>query len=113
MAVRTNTQVDGSTRYVAICRTVGGKQKSAGTFPTRKEADAAYLAAKAKVMLGIDPSASPGTVYPAAVKGGETVSSFAERWLPRHELSSHAREVYEWTVKRYIIPRFGAMAVAD
>ena len=59
MAVRTNTQVDGSTRYVAICRTVGGKQKSAGTFPTRKEADAAYLAAKAKVMLGIDPSASP------------------------------------------------------
>src|SRR5215469_16833606 len=94
-------------------RTTDGTQRSAGTYATRREAEGAYLEAMGKVMRGIDPSAKSQTVYPAQIRGGETVSAFAGRWLPRHELSSHAREVYEWVVAKYIIPKFGAKAVSE
>jgi hypothetical protein len=81
VAVQVRKSVNGSA-YQAIYRTVDGKQKSAGTFSTKREADAAYLEAMAKVLRGIDPSAETETVYPAAVSGGITVSAFAEQWLP-------------------------------
>src|SRR5215472_11422431 len=88
-----------------------GKQQSGGTFKTRREAEKAY--AKAKVLDGVDPSAKSQTVYPARVSRGITVAAYAEAWLPHHELSGHAREVYQWVLAKYIVPRFGAQAVSQ
>jgi hypothetical protein len=99
VAVRVKKTQQG-TKYMALYRTTTGKQKSAGTFDTRREAEGAYLEAISKVMRGIDPSAKETTVYPSQIRGSETVSAFADRWLPQHELSSHAREVYEWVLAR-------------
>ena len=113
MAIRVNTTVSGETTYTAIYRTTDGKQKSAGTFPTRKLAEAAYMAAKAQVLKGVDPSAKAETVYPDQVKGGISVAAYVAQWLPEHELSGHGREVYEWVVKRYIVPALGTEAVAE
>lgn len=44
MAIKV-TQTRYSTRYLALYRTVGGAQKSAGTFSSRDEAPAAYMEA--------------------------------------------------------------------
>jgi integrase len=106
-------------RFTAVYRTVDGSQKSAGTFSTKKEANAAYMAAKAKVLRGSDPSSPETTVYPGGTGKGITVAAFAEKWLPEHrtpkglELSPHARRSYESMLEAHIIPRFGATPVRD
>lgn len=98
--------------HTAVYRTVDGTQKSAGTFPDRKKAKAAYTQAVAKVQRGSDPSAPETVVYPAQGQGGETVSAFAARWLPEHRLEPHSRRAYKSMLHAHINPRFGATAVS-
>lgn len=100
-------------RYTAVYRTVDGSQKSAGTFASRKEAEAAYWDAAVKVSKGIDPSV-PETVVSAATAGGKvTVESYVNQWLPDHKLEPHSRRSYEGMMAAHILPRFGSKPVAE
>jgi hypothetical protein len=111
VAIRSTNTLYG-TRWMALYRTTDGKQKSAGTFGTRKEAEAAYMAAKAQVLRGTDPSAKVQTVYPAEVGGTVTVSAYADAWIEKHSLSGHARENYRWILNAHLRPALGAMPVS-
>jgi hypothetical protein len=79
------------TRFLALYRDSSGRQKSAGTFSTKKEAQGAYLKAKADVLRGVDPAAKnrePVTAYPKVRNGHMTVSAFAARWIDEHLLQA-------------------------
>lgn len=101
------------TRYLALYRNVDGKQKSAGTFSTRREAEAAYMEAKAKVLRGIDPALPVREVAPLSPGGGMTVAQWADEWFPRHELSGNARISYGYKLTNYILPKFGQRPIAS
>ncbi|MGB6457630.1 MAG: tyrosine-type recombinase/integrase [Streptosporangiaceae bacterium] len=104
-------------RYTAVYRTVDGTQKSAGTFGTRKEAEAAYWDAAVKVSKGIDPSLPQITVYPTTVGGKITVEAFADHWLPEHArlkpLEPHTQRSYETMLHAHIIPRWGSTPISN
>ncbi len=101
------------TSYTAVYR-YQGIQKSAGSYPERKLAEAAYMEAMAKVLRGIDPSAKPETVYPGQKRGELTVAAFAERWIEEHPLESErTRYNYRNRLSLYILPRFGAEPMSD
>jgi len=48
-STRARVGQDGSTRYVALYRDLRGRQRSAGTFTTEKQADKAWQRAEALV----------------------------------------------------------------
>jgi integrase len=100
-------------RYTAVYRTTDKTQKSAGTFGTRKEAEAAYHDAMGKVLRGIDPSAPVLTVYPSTAGGQITVLGFTEPWIEKHDVSHNVRLTYKSCLKLHIIPRFGARPIGD
>jgi integrase len=100
-------------RYNAMYRTVGGAQKSAGTFSDKKLAQAAYNEAIAKVLRGIDPSKPEITVYPGQVAGQVTLDAFAWPWIEKHDVTHNVRETYKSCLNHYIIPKLGARPLAD
>ena len=51
-STRARAGQDGSTRYAALYRDLRGRQRSAGTFTTEKQADKAWQRAEALVESG-------------------------------------------------------------
>jgi integrase len=96
---------DGKVRYAAIYRDLKGRQRSAGTFATERQADRAWQRAESGIALGRlgDPR-----------RGRQTFRQYVEEtWLPNHQIEVTTRERYTYGVYRHLMPEFGAMRMID
>jgi Phage integrase, N-terminal SAM-like domain len=96
---------DGKPRYVALYRDLKGRQRSAGTYPSRRQADRAWQRAEARLELGRvgDPA-----------KSRQTFRQYVEEtWLPNHEVEATTRAGYTYVLYRHLMPDFGPMRMID
>ena len=99
------TGVAGKPRYTAIFEDARGKRRSAGTYPTKKEADRAWAAAEADALLGHGHDPRRGKVtFRTYVTG---------TWFPNHQLEDTTRQRYSYQINKYLLPEFGAMRMSD
>lgn len=103
--VETRAGRDGKPRYIAKYRDVRGRKQSAGTFGTKREANAAWQRAEVRMAEGqlADPR-----------RGRQTFQWYVEeKWLPHHVIEATTREKYTYYLKAHILPEFGPMKMAD
>lgn len=96
---------DGKPRYTAYYVDVKGRERSAGTFSTKAEANKAWQREESKLAEGRvgDPA-----------RGRVTFHHYVEdTWLPHHVMEPSTRESYTYTIRRHIIPEFGSMRMID
>ena len=102
---RKRTGGDGKPRYTAYYLDLRGRQRSAGTFATKKDANDAWKAAEANVRAGKqgDPS-----------RGKQTFQTYVlDKWLPHHLLEPGVRSDYEGQIRRRLLPFFGPMKMRE
>jgi integrase len=102
---RVRTGRDGKPRYTAYYWDIRGRERSAGTFPNKKEADRAWQRAETKVAEGRagDPK-----------RGRQTFCRYVtEEWLPGHEMELRTRENYVYHLDRRIMPEFGPLRMVE
>jgi integrase len=102
---RVRTSRNGKPRYTAYYWDVRGKERSAGTYSSRKDADDAWQTAEAKVREGraSDPR-----------RGRQRFRQYVEeQWFPNHRLELRARENYTYYLNRHIIGWFGPMRMIE
>jgi len=102
---RERVGADGKVRYAATYRDLRGRQRSAGTFGNRRQADRAWQRAEGKVAQGYlgDPS-----------RGRRTFRDYVEQtWLPNHEIEASTRQSYTYVLRVRILPEFGEMRMMD
>jgi hypothetical protein len=86
---------DGRSRHTADYLDLRGRETSAGTFATRREADRAWQRAEAKVAEG-----RAGT----AARGRQTFRRYVEEeWLLHHVLEPSTREGYTYSLHAHAI----------
>ena len=95
-------------RFIGLYRDADGRQRSAGTYPTKREA----LKAAKLAELGVMPVKAE-EAYPIQIRGKVTVASYAYAWLPSHPVSPRTREVYAQILQKHIIPVLGGRTLAD
>lgn len=102
---RRRTGRDGRPRYTAYYRDLRGREMSAGTFATKREADRAWQRAEAKVAEG-----RAGT----GARGRQTFRRYVEQeWLPHHVMEPSTRESYTYFLYAHILDWFGDMRMID
>jgi integrase len=94
-------------RFTGIYRDNAGKQKSAGTFATEREAIKAAQHAEAVANPPV-----PAEVHATQKRGKATVAAHAPRWLAKQIIEETSRETYRRTSAR-IVAHLGGMAVDD
>ena len=104
-STRLRTDGHGQTRYVALYRDLRGRQRSAGTFPSAKQADKAWQRAEALVESG-----RLGDLR----RGRQTFRTYVETtWLPAHQIEASTRERYTYMIAKHLMPEFGPMRMID
>jgi integrase len=96
---------DGRPRYTAYYWDIRGRERSAGTFSSKKDADKAWQREEAKVAEGRagDPR-----------RGRQTFERYVrEEWLPSHVMELRTRENYSYYLDRRILPEFGPMRMVE
>lgn len=102
---RRRTTGDGRSRYTAYYLDLRGRETSAGTFASRREADRAWQRAEAKVAEG-----RAGT----GARGRQTFRRYVEEeWLPHHVMEPSTREAYTYSLHAHGIDWFGDMRMID
>jgi hypothetical protein len=102
---RERTRKDGTVRYTGVYRDLRGRQRSAGTYPSRRLADKAWQRAEAKLELGR--TGDPGL-------GRQTFRQYVEEtWLPNHEMEATTRQGYTYVLYKHLMPEFGTMRMMD
>jgi integrase len=94
-------------RWTGLYRDTQGRQKSAGTYDSEREALRA-----AEHQEALARPTEPIEVYPGRRRGKVTVASYGPQWLDGLSLEPNTRATYENSLK-HIIKRIGGMAVAD
>src|ERR1039457_2953428 len=96
---------DGSVRYTALYRDLKGRQRSAGSFTTQRQADRAWQRAESRVAQG--QLGEPG-------RGRQTFRDYVEKtWLPNHEIEASTRQSYTYVLRHRVLPEFGSMRMID
>jgi integrase len=96
---------DGRPRYTAYYWDAKDRERSAGTFPNKKDADRAWQRAEAKVAEGR--LGDPG-------RGRQTFQAYVEQvWLPGHQVEATTRQSYTYSIYKNLMPEFGAMRMID
>lgn len=95
-------------KYMALYRGPDGRQKSAGSYPTKKEALRAGRLAEAGM-----PPVKTETVYASKVRGKATVASYSLEWFANHPMSAHTRYVYDQVLRVHILPALGGRVLSD
>lgn len=104
-STRARAGQDGKTRYVALYRDLRGRQRSAGTFSSERQADKAWQRAEALVESG-----KIGDLR----RGRQTFRHYVETtWLPAHQIEASTRERYTYMIGKHLIPEFGSMRMID
>jgi integrase len=97
--IKTRTTDDGDTRFVACYRDPEGRQRSAGTYSTRRAAERAAHREEARVRDGAWHDHSRGQV------------TFAEYvhtvWLPSKHVETSTLAAYRSYLDKHFIPTFG------
>ncbi|MFI9847382.1 tyrosine-type recombinase/integrase [Nonomuraea sp. NPDC051941] len=96
---------DGKPRYTAYYWDIKGRERSAGTFSNKKEADKEWQKAEAKVAEGRvgDPK-----------RGRQPFERYVlDTWLPNHEMEATTRQKYTYAIHKHLIPEFGALRMVD
>jgi integrase len=102
---RERTGKDGTVRYIAVYRDLRGRQRSAGTYPSRRLAEKAWQRAEVRMELGR--TGDPGL-------GKQTFRQYAEEtWLPNHEVEVTTRQNYTYVLYKHLMPAFGTMRMID
>jgi integrase len=102
---RLRTGLDGKPRYTAYYWDIRGRERSAGTFPNKKDADKAWQREEGKVAEGRagDPR-----------RGRQTFRRYVtEEWLPGHVMEARTRENYVYYLDRRILPEFGPLRMVE
>jgi integrase len=102
---RVRTGRAGKPRYTAYYWDVRGRERSAGTFASRKAADRAWQHEEAKVAEGRagDP-----------LRGRQTFGRYVtEEWLPNHQMEARTRENYTYYLECRLLPWFGGMRMVE
>jgi integrase len=95
----------GKPRYTAYYCDIRGRERSAGTFSSKKEADKAWQREEAKVSEGRagDP-----------LRGRQLLQRYVlDEWLPNHQMEARTRENYTYYLDSRILPWFGAMRMTE
>jgi integrase len=96
---------EGKPRYTAYYIDVKGRERSAGTFSTKKEAEKGWQRAEAKLAQGrVGDPARGRMMFQRYVE---------ESWLPNHELEATTRQSYTYSLYKHIMPEFGSMRMID
>ncbi len=96
---------DGAVRYTALYRDLRGRQRSAGTFTTEKQADRAWQRAEARLAEG-----RVGNPR----RGRQTFRAYVEgEWLPNHVIEATTRQCYTYVLNRHLLPELGPMRMAE
>jgi hypothetical protein len=96
---------DGRTRYTALYRDLRGRERSAGTFTTERQATRAWQRAESQLEAGRvgDPR-----------RGRQTLRSYVQNgWLPNHVIEATTRETYRYVLNRYLLPELGDLRMAE
>jgi integrase len=97
--IKTRTTDDGDTRYVACYRDPEGRQRSAGTYPSRRAAERAAHREEAKVRDGAWHDHSRGQI---------TFATYVETvWLPSKQVETSTLAAYRSYLDKHFIPTFG------
>jgi integrase len=102
---RKRTGRDGRPRYTAYYWDIKGRERSAGTFGSRKDADKAWQRADAKLAEGRigDPA-----------RGRMTFQRYVEEiWLPHHVVEPTTRQSYVYSIHKHLMPEFGPMRMVE
>lgn len=95
----------GTPRYTAYYTDARGRRCSAGTYSSKKAADAAWQDAEALQRAG-----RPGDQRAGRIRFGDYVD---ELWFPHHVLEPTTRQSYRYCLNKHILPWFGPMRMAD
>ena len=96
---------DGRPRYTAYYLDIRGRERSAGTFGRKKDAEDARKNAEAAIRAGRrgDPSL-----------GKRLFETYVLReWLPHHQLEPGVRSEYARQIRKHLLPFFGPMRMRD
>jgi len=97
--IKTRVTDDGDTRFVACYRDPEGRQRSAGTFSSRRAAERAANREEAKVRDGAWHDHSRGQV---------TFAEYVQTvWLPSKQVETSTLAAYRSYLDRHFIPTFG------
>jgi integrase len=103
--LRTRTDRNGSARYTACYLDLKGRERSAGTFTSKREATKAWQAAELKLAEGRvgDPA-----------RGRQRFRAYVEDvWLPNHVMELRTREGYTYRIHKRLLPEFGEMRMVE
>jgi len=96
---------DGKPRYTAYYWDLKGRERSAGTFSSKKRAEQAWQDAEAEVRKGR--VGDPG-------RGRQTFQEYVEQtWLPNHQIEVSTREAYTYSIYKHLMPELGPMRMID
>src|SRR3954451_15604451 len=97
--IKSRTTDDGDTRFVACYRDPEGRQRSAGTYSSRRAAERAAHREEAKVREGAWHDHSRGQV---------TFAEYVETvWLPSKQVETSTLAAYRPYLDKHFIPPFG------
>jgi integrase len=97
--IKTRTTDEGDTRFVACYRDPEGRQRSAGTYSSRRAAERAARREEARVRDGAWHDHSRGQV---------TFTEYVETvWLPSKQVETSTRAAYRSYLDKHFIPTFG------
>jgi len=94
-------------RHVGLYRNAQGRQRSAGTFDTAREA---LKAAEHAEALANPPATVE--VHAGTKRGRVTVAGYAHAWLSGHRLEATSRESYG-ALLQHVVRELGGVCVAD
>lgn len=96
---------DGKARWTAYYLDARERQRSAGTFSTKKDADKAWQAVETAMASGRphDPR-----------RGRMTFKDYVEEtWFPNHVLEPSTRQSYHYVITKHLMPTFGKMRMGE
>jgi integrase len=99
------TASDGTIGFQAIYRDPSGKKRSAGTFPSRREATAEGRRAESRVESG---------AWIDRTSGRTTFNDYVEKvWWPSRQLEVSTRAGYRSYLDKHFLPFFGDIPMAE
>lgn len=104
-SVRPRVTADGRQRWVALYRDPSGRQRSAGTFSSERQAERAAHRAESRVEGGL-------WIRPSA--GRITFGDYVETvWLPSRHLEVSTLAGYRSYLDRHFLPHFGGVPMVE
>lgn len=95
----------GEKRFTAYYIDVKGRERSAGTFRTKGQADAAWKDAESDLARGRVGDRARGRM--------QFQRYVEDMWLPHHVMEATTRQSYTYAIYKHIMPEFGTMRMID